>query len=347
MSDGLDRLVIRIDASTEPQIYDWLGFNASGILISQGQGRTFPAARLLELAIPAAWFTVHSIALPTASVKQRQLLLTQALEDRVLGKLTDLHWLASSAAAGETTVWVLEKSRFAALQAWVAASGLSFARWIPEFALLPAENTYAQSSSGILFRTANESGWLEDDTDLLALYPELTWRSVTNAQLQAPSKEAISFFQPKRVLLASNWLDWRRSIYLLIICGLIFLLSLFLQWRGLANQELALRQEIRQTFASLFPGVPIVDPILQWQSRQNGAAQNTGVTGDALDLLYKTAGKIDSQAGISSISVKEGKVQLLLDEAKSAPLLSKLTAQGLQVRSNKLADGRMNIEVQP
>ncbi|WP_027469410.1 type II secretion system protein GspL [Deefgea rivuli] len=345
--DYLDRLVIRINAGAEPQIYDWLGFDASGALVSHGHDVALPAARVLELAIPAAWLTVHSIALPVVSSKQRQLLLMQALEDRVLGKLSELHWLAGPIVEGKTTVWVLEKTRLAALQAWVAASGLAFVRWVPEFALLPGESTYASSSSGILFRTASEWGCLESETELLALYPESSWQSVATTQLQAPSKEAVSFYQAKKVLLATNWLDWRRAIYLLIVCLAVFLLSLVLQWRSLANQESALRQEIRQTFASIFPGVPIVDPILQWQSRQNAGAAQSGSGGDALDLLYKTAAQIDLEAGVDSISVKEGKVQILLDEAKAAALLAKLTAQGVKVQSNKLADGRMSIEVQP
>jgi hypothetical protein len=127
----------------------------------------------------------------------------------------------------------------------------------------------------------------------------------------------------------------------------VFLLSLLLQWRSLANQEAALRQEIRQTFASLFPGVPVVDPILQWQSRQNAAAQGAVVSGDALDLLYKTAAQIDLDVGASSINVKNGKVIILVDEVKASRLLAKLSAQGVKMQSNKLADGRMSIEVQP
>lgn len=348
MSDWLDRLIIRIDAGAEPQRYDWLGFAASGALVAHGHDAVLPAARVLELAIPAAWLTAHTLNIPAASEKQRQLLLSQALEDRVLGKLSDLHWIASATVDGKTTVWVLEKTRMAAIAAWVAASGLSFQRWVPEFALLPSDNSYAQSSAGILFRTANECGWLDSETDLLAVYPEMTWQSVAVAQLRVPTKDAVSFYQPSRVLLASNWLDWRRGVYLLIACLGVFLLSLLLQWRSLANQETALRQEIRQTFASLFPGVPVVDPILQWQSRQNAASPaGTGASGDALDLLYKTAGQIDLDVGVGSLNVKDGKLVILLDGAKAAPLLAKLTAQGVKMQSNKLADGRMSIEVQP
>lgn len=349
MSDWLDRLVIRIDASTELQIEDWLGFDAAGTLVSQGHAAgSLPAARALELAIPAAWFTAHTLNVPTASEKQRQLLLSQALEDRVLGKLSDLQWIASPVVDGTCTVWVLEKTRLAALEQWVAASGLSFQRWVPEFALLPSENSYAQSGSGLLFCSDSEYGWLDSETELLALYPATTWHRVAVAQLRSPSKETVSFYKPSKVLLATNWLEWRSSLYLLLSCLFIFLMSLLLQWRSLANQESALRQEIRQTFASLFPGVPVVDPILQWQSRQNASSQaGRAASGDALDLLYKTAAQIDSDVGIASISAKDGKVLLILDAAKAAPLLAKLTAQGVKMQSNSLADGRMSVEVQP
>lgn len=345
MSNGLHRLVVRIDSRTE-QIQDWLGFDENGVFVSHGHQTALPAVEILDLAIPAACLTAHCLTLPTVNKKQRELLISQALEDRVLGKLSDLHWLAGQAVDGKTTVWVIEKNRLATISKWGAQSGLSFQRWLPECLLLPHALTYAHSGAGLIFCTETEAGWLEDEAELLALYPHQSFKEIAISQMTAPAADAVSFYRNEKVSLTSNWNDWRVAVYILIAAVFIYLLSLLIQWRSLAHQESALRQEIRQTFASIFPGVPIVDPILQWQSQQK-AADHTGTTGDALDLLHKTAAQIDLELGIDSVEVKAGKVSIVVPESKSGALVAKLTAQGANVQSIKMPDGRMNVEVKP
>ena len=345
MSNGLHRLVVRIDSRTE-QIHDWIGFDANGVFVRHGHQIALPIAEQLDLAIPAAWLTAHCFTLPVVNKKQRDLLIGQALEDRILAKLSDVHWVAAAGVNGVTTVWVIEKKRLAAITQWVAESGRSFQRWLPECLLLPHEYSYADSGAGLIFCTDIDAGWLDNEADLLALYPAQSFKETATSEFILPQADAVSFYQADKVSIAIDWNDWRVAIYLLVSCVLIYLLSLFMQWRSLSNQESALRQEIRQTFASIFPGVPVVDPILQWQSQQK-AVSSSALTGDALDLLHKTAAQIDMDLGIDSVEVKAGKVSFVLDENQSGALLAKLTAQGAKVNSNKMPDGRMSVEVQP
>ncbi|MGL6041791.1 MAG: type II secretion system protein GspL [Deefgea sp.] len=345
MSGQLEYLFYRIHGESTIVLADCLGFDAFGHCVAHVQGDEQSASLLRDLVIPAAWLTSHRLTLPAVNKKQRDLLISQALEDRVLGKLSDLHWVASPAVDGTTTVWLIEKKRLAAITQWVAQSGLSFQRWLPELLFLPHAFSYAQLREGIIFCSDKESGWLEDEADLLALYPTHSFKRISTTELTLPKQEAVSFYQPTKVSLSTNWNEWRIAIYIMIGCVFVYLLSLFIQWRSLASQESALRQEIRQTFASIFPGVPVVDPILQWQSQQK-AVNSTGSTGDALDLLHKTAAQIDLEVGIHSVEVKAGKVNFVLDESKSGALLAKLTAQGAKVNSNKMPDGRISVEVQ-
>ncbi|QLI81092.1 hypothetical protein HZU75_05855 [Chitinibacter fontanus] len=350
MVQNVSRVVVRLQ--TAPlAVLDWLAFDANGAQCAHGVANSlaqpWPNTPQLELAIPAAWLTAHRIALPKVGEKQRQQLIAQALEDRVLGPLSDYQWLASPPQQGISQVWVLPLAKLAQLQTWASQHQLSFQRWIPEFALLPAGDCVAPAAQGLIARCADELIWLADETELLAL-PALQGLGVlSNTQLLAPDATTMSFYRGKKagVSIQTLWKDWRWCVYLAGVCIALALLGMVLQWRTLAQRETALRQEIRQTFASLYPGVPIVDPILQWQSLQKQGAQTN--SGDALELLYRAAGQLAGELSAESITVKAGKVSLILPAAQGNKLLSQLNAQGAKVQSNTLPDGRMNLELQP
>ncbi|MBM5575088.1 type II secretion system protein GspL [Deefgea sp. CFH1-16] len=344
------RVVVRLHAQGALGIEDWLGFDANGRQVAQGQSAVLPAAATYEIALAACWFTVHCLTLPAVAAKQQQKLIRQALEDRVLGALDSLIWRASPPVAGKTWVYLLEQSRCDQVEQWLASQAWTATRWVPEFALLPAGAAcYAPSGHGVMLAHHGEYAWLDNEADLLALYPDETWQALTTADLIAPDAASVSFFKSNKsnVSLAMHWEQWRSAVYLLFVCVALLLLSTIMQWRSSAGQERALRQEIRQTFASVYPGVPIVDPILQWKSQQK-AGESTGRVGqgDALDLLYQLAGQIDLEVGIDSLSVKDGKLQMVMNEVKSAPLIAKLTAQGSKMKSQSMGDGRIRIEVE-
>ncbi|WP_288842267.1 type II secretion system protein GspL [uncultured Deefgea sp.] len=345
------RVVVRLHAQGPLGIEDWLGFDAAGRQVAHGVSAALPAAEQYEVAIAASWLTVHGLQLPIVAAKQQQKLIHQALEDRVLGELEPLTWQAQSSVSGLTWVYLLERSRLLLLEDWLASQSWPCTRWVPEFALLPAgSDLYAQSGQGVMFCRNAQYGWLDDEADLLALYPDSTWHSIALADLTAPAADCVSFYKANKVKvsMAMHWQQWRSAVYLLVACLCLFLLSVVSEWRVLSGQERALRQEIRQTFASLFPGVPIVDPILQWQSRQKAGVPvgGAGQNGDALDLLHQMAGQIDVDAGIESVSVKAGRLQMVMLEAKSAALIAKLTAQGAKMKHQSMGDGRVRIEVE-
>ncbi len=351
MVQNVSRVVLRL-APAPLALLDWLAFDSVGVQCAHGLptslAQPWPNTSQLELAIPAAWLTAHRITLPKVSEKQRQQLIAQALEDRVLGKLADFEWVASQPSDGVVTVWVLEQAKLAQLKSWASGQQLNFTRWIPEYALLPEQgDCVAAAAAGLMCRLGDDFVWLADESELLALAGTQPVNMLANTQLLAPGKSCASFYRGKSagVSVQMSWLDWRWSIYLLGVCVGLLLLSVILQWRSLANREVALRQEIRQTFASLYPGVPIVDPMLQWQSLQKQGGQVSG--GDALDLLYRAAGQMSGELSAESLSVKDGKVTVILSAAAGNSLLAKLNAQGAKVTSSTLPDGRMNLELQP
>ncbi|WP_273429707.1 type II secretion system protein GspL [Chitinibacter tainanensis] len=340
------RVVIRLH--TAPlAVADWLAFDAAGQLLQQGQGTQWPAAEQLDLALPAAWLTQHRLRLPASKDKQRQQLIAQALEDRVLGPLTDYRW-QSQRQGDDTCVWVWPAAEQQRLSEWLASQSWAPQRWIAEFALLPAQDdVLLPAGEGWLLRCAGQCLWLADASEAELLCPTGAPAPQSRAALVAPSKDAAVLLRGKisGVSLRVDWQQWRWPLYLLGVLLVLLLLGQIIQWRQLASREASLRQELRQTFASLYPGVPVVDPVLQWQSlQQNPASQGQA---DALALAQKIASQLDGNLGVESLAAKEGKVSLILPASQAAAIPARLQAQGLKVTSQTLPDGRSQLEITP
>jgi hypothetical protein len=133
---------------------------------------------------------------------------------------------------------------------------------------------------------------------------------------------------PALAQFASRRLDLkplRRAAALLIVSLALALLGAVAQWRHLENRLARLQHEIRQTFAAAFPGTPIVDPILQWGSKQRESMQ---ARDDALDTAVGVAARLAIPVRPRAIEVGEGGVRLTLTDSDAAQYRSQLEAFG-------------------
>ena len=74
------------------------------------------------------------------------------------------------------------------------------------------------------------------------------------------------------------------------VSAALALLGTVAHWRQLENRAARLQHEIRQTFAAAYPGTPIVDPVLQWESKRRESLQ---VRDDALDTAVRVAARLN------------------------------------------------------
>jgi hypothetical protein len=202
-------------------------------------------------------------------------------------------------------------------------------RLIPEYELLPEEvetATCAAATGGTIFRTVSgEFGIVGNEEALSRLVGEGTLQRVEDLA-RRPCPPACRNGLPSALArFASRRLD-RRPLYrigaLLIVSLLLALLAAVVEWRQLENRAARLQHEIRQTFAAAFPGTPIVDPFLQWESKQRESMREGD---DAFDTAARVAARLDLPIKPRGIEVgEEGSVRLTLTDSDAAQFGSQL-----------------------
>jgi type II secretory pathway component PulL len=294
-----------------------------------------PAADALEILLPACRVSVHRLELPQQAGKHLDALIRQALEDRLLGDRSDALALPGRVRGTEREVWVCSRRWLeSALERLTRADRYAH-RFVTEYALLPEDEdatTYAVTSGGTIFRTrAGAFGIVGNEAALTRLAGgETLCRIEALAQRPSPpdaSDERMGL-PPALARFARRRLDprsWRRVAMLLVAACALALLGAIAHWRDLENRVARLHHEIRQTFAATFPGTPIIDPILQWESMQRASAPRD----DALDAAIRLANRLDIPIRPRGIEVgNEGGVRLTLTDSDAAQFDAQLAAIG-------------------
>lgn len=309
----------------------WFAFAEDGRYLAQGAAApaALPGCDELEVILPAKRVAAHALDLPAQAGKHLEALIAQALEDRLLGERADvLSWPGPQRGA-QRLVWVCSRRWLEGELTRLAAVGLSFARVFPDYELLVADGDFtpcAQTADGTLFRLSDGGMGLVSSPATIALLPggqqtrqvpEL-YRLPTPAACRTRLPASFSRFNKKSFDLRLL----RRPALLLALCGALALAGSVLHWRQLENREARLRHEIRQTFASAFPGTPIIDPLLQWESKvreQSGAAR-----GDALDDVLSLAARLNAPVHPRRVEARDGLVRLTLTDSEVAQFKTQL-----------------------
>lgn len=317
----------------------WYGFTAERGWSAQGRCvlAQLPMAGELEILLPARCVSAHALTLPAQAGKHVDALIAQALEDRLLGDRGDALALVEppQTAGSERRVWVCSRRWLEAGLERLVAAGFNPTRLLPEYALLPEPEDgsdavpYALVDGGAIFRTAcGQFGMVADENDIPALAGKAALQRV-NDLAGRPAPDASRIALPKALARFSrqrfDWQSWVPSLRLVASCAALLLLGSLIHWRQLESREARLQHEIRQTFASAFPGTPIVDPVLQWESKQREVSQGGG---DALDAVIGLAARLNAPIRPRRIEAGDGFVRLTLSDSEVAQFKAPLESVG-------------------
>ena len=329
----------------------WYAFNANQDMEEQGISPfdALPAHQSAQWIIPASCIAGHLLSVPSQTGRHLTSIVTQALEDMLLGDQEDAHAVIAKQASAGQLVWVCSKQ-------WLS---MQLSRWNktyhpPESAfsvydLLPDSNqtVMAQHGAGFIFRTAaGHVGYFDDislahdllDTHDYQLSDDLYCRPLLDRAVNILSGPFASQSQAR--LKPAHF---RRSAWLAGSLACTLLLGALLNWQQLEYREKQLRHEIRQTFAAAFPGQPIIDPVMQWKSKQRERNGNV-VQPDALDQLSRFAQELP---GIMprSAEFQDGVIRLLLTESDLASARARLQQAGQEFTVSPAEPGFARLDI--
>ncbi|SDH21563.1 type II secretion system protein GspL [Propionivibrio dicarboxylicus] len=326
------RLILTADPSQDS--VRWLGFGDGQAVPTPGEDSpaNLPSADAIELILPPARISLHRLTLPARAGKHLDALVSQTMEDRLLGDRGDTLFLIGRDAEGQRHVGACSRTWLASVLDRLSAVGVIPERLLPAYALLPEDEHTVVSApidDKIIFRTPEgHYGVVRDESSLQALRGDATLRFITDVYRQDGS--SIVQFHPPRTLVRSarpafDRSAWHRSATLLALSLLLFIAATTIHWRQLERRERLLSHEIRQTFAAAFPGTPIIDPALQWESKQR---EQSGTRADALDALALLAGKLPLPLQPRHIEADEAGIRLTVSDAALARYKEQLDALG-------------------
>lgn len=312
----------------------WYAFTPDRHLAAHGESAVagLPAADALEVVLPARRVAPHRLTLPANAGKHLDAVMAQALEDRLLGDKADALAILGSQCGTERRVWVCSRRWLENCLERLAAAGLRPARLVPEYELLPGApgtTSCARVEGGVIFRTAEgRFGIVGNEASIVSLSGDAPLLRVADLGTRP--------YQPDGALALPGTLarfperrfdprSWRRTCVLGGLSAVLLLAGAAIHWQRLEGREARLQHEIRQTFAAAYPGTPIVDPVLQWESKQRVA---TVEKGDALDAVARLAAAIDAPIRPRGIEAGEGVVRLTLTDGDAARFKTQLDAAG-------------------
>ena len=317
--------------ATEWSELRWTAFAEDGRYVAQGVAApaALPVHDELEVILPAKRVAAHLLALPAQAGKHLDALIAQALEDRLLGERADVLSWPGAQRSVERLVWVCSRRWLEGELTRLADAGLRFDRIFPDYELLVADGEItpcASTADGTLFRLSDGGMGLVSSPATVALLPGVQqtrqvpelYRLPTPAACRVRLPAPFSRFNQKTFDLRLL----RRPALLLALCGALALAGSVVHWRQLENREARLRHEIRQTFASAFPGTTIVDPLLQWASKAR--EQSGAIRGDALDDVLSLATRLNAPLHPRRIEARDGWVRLTLTDSEVAQFSAQL-----------------------
>ncbi|MDR1708313.1 MAG: hypothetical protein LBS70_01155 [Candidatus Accumulibacter sp.] len=317
------------DAGTE---FEWNGFSANYAWLASGSAPAaeLPEADELELLLPACRVSMHMLELPERAGKHFDALIRQALEDRLLGDRADALAAPGAQAGAERRVWVCSRRWIEGALERLIAAGRRVDRLIPEYALLPEKGaSLAATAGGTIFRTASgRFGIVGNEVAVADLAGEETPERVTGLTRRPCPPDGRVALPAALARFASRRFDLRplRGVAALLgIAAILALLAAVVHWRQLENRAARLQHEIRQTFAAAYPGTPIVDPILQWESKRR---ESMRAGDDALDAVIGFAARLNAPLRPRAIESGEAGVRLTLTDSDAAQFKTQLEAIG-------------------
>ncbi|WP_255989903.1 type II secretion system protein GspL [Chitinolyticbacter albus] len=339
---------------TETTELAWFAPTGSALDSGRGPVAALPAVAHLVLLLPPTRLSLHLVTLPKQPPAKLRALLPMALEDRLLAPPSKLWFGLHPLGDGLWQVQVVERD-------WLSG-------WLN---LLRGHGHTVDAAYALADLIADDlSGWQQVDLpgtsqllksptgevislDDAAIGAALTSGStVTPLPLEAVCERPLP---PRNLLQAEfsprpawqpDWKPWRRPAVLLAVLLLLLTALNIGEWWQLSRRADALKREMRQTFAAALPGVPVVDPVLQLQSRLREAGVNEGTAGG--NTLQDTLRRIDQAGGalqLDALRYADGTLELVV-KGDAAATRAQLNAAGLPFEQVQGNEGRALLRLQ-
>ncbi|MDM5102363.1 GspL family type II secretion system protein ExeL [Aeromonas salmonicida] len=287
-----ESLVIRLGTNAQQPV-EWLVWSAkeeeiiaSGTLASAhalGELRERAGGRPVVTLVPGSDLIFRRVSLPGKYSRQSAAALPYLLEEQIASDVDELHLVVLGHEGHEVDLMAVDKEKMQIWLGWLQQAGLKSQQLLPDvLALPPAADGWSALQLGKewLLRQGPCQGIVADEP-LLAMLLAVEAEPVTihshtpvppipNANWQAADPELPMLLLAKGALncqanllqgpyrpqteYSRYWLQWRKVA---VVAGLLLLVAL--TQRGvhlyqLAEQDKALKAEIRQVYTRIFPG---------------------------------------------------------------------------------------------
>ncbi|GAA0448928.1 GspL family type II secretion system protein ExeL [Aeromonas salmonicida] len=287
-----ESLVIRLGTNAQQPV-EWLVWSAkeeeiiaSGTLASAhalGELRERAGGRPVVTLVPGSDLIFRRVSLPGKYSRQAAAALPYLLEEQIASDVDELHLVVLGHEGHDVDLMAVDKEKMQTWLGWLEAAGLKSQQLLPDVLALPqaADGWSAlQLGKEWLLRQGPCQGIVADEP-LLAMLLAVEAEPVTihshtpvppipNANWQAADPELPMLLLAKGALncqanllqgpyrpqteYSCYWLQWRKVA---VVAGLLLLVAL--TQRGvhlyqLAEQDKALKAEIRQVYTRIFPG---------------------------------------------------------------------------------------------
>lgn len=329
----------------------WAGFDSQQTLLGSGNCALYalPPHKKLEWIVPATRVAAHHVPVPPRAGRHAMAIAMQALDDILLGEKEDAHIVLGKTAGQGCVAWTCSKQR---LQHWMdtfTEAGLHPSSAYPEYALLSADAPTAGIAPGgnLIFRTnEGQYGYADSPEMLQALIGHVAIdheAALLSGSLNPSATSLLTGpFSPRhRLSIGPERL--RRSAWLLLAICAVLLFGMIVHWQQLSWRESNLKDEIRQTFATLYPGTPIIDPFLQWESKRR--EQRSGTRLDGLDQLSHFAQNPGNDLRPRSVEWRDGTIRLVINENDLARLRPRLQAEGREFTAAPAESGFSRLDI--
>ena len=287
-----ESLVIRLGTNAQQPV-EWLVWSAkeeeiiaSGTLASAhalGELRERAGGRPVVTLVPGSDLIFRRVSLPGKYSRQAAAALPYLLEEQIASDVDELHLVVLGHEGHDVDLMAVDKEKMQTWLGWLEAAGLKSQQLLPDVLALPqAANGWSALQLGKewLLRQGPCQGIVADEP-LLAMLLAVEAEPVTihshtqvppipHANWQAAEPELPMLLLAKGALncqanllqgpyrpqteYSRYWLQWRKVA---VVAGLLLLVAL--TQRGvhlyqLAEQDKALKTEIRQVYTRIFPG---------------------------------------------------------------------------------------------
>ncbi|WP_187359919.1 type II secretion system protein GspL [Chitinolyticbacter meiyuanensis] len=334
----------------------WL--TPAGGALDSGRGTVadLPSAAHLALLIPPTRLSQHVVALPKQPPARLRALLPLALEDRLLAPAASQWFGLHPLGDGQWRVQVVER---AWLAGWIELLRTHGHVVDGAYALSDLIETTPGTWQQLTLPDGNVL-LLDPGGEAVCPPPDLVATLVGQTPVATLAIEALAaVLLPEHNLLQAefaprpawqfDWKAWRRPA---VLAGALLILLTVLNiadWWQLSRRAEALKREMRQTFAAALPGVPVVDPVLQLQSRLREAGVNEGgnAGGDRLAGLLRRLDQTGGALQLDALRYTDGQLELAI-KGDATAVKSQLDAAGIPAQLAQGSSGPLlRVQAQP